>query len=623
MSSFAYNPFTDNLDYRKGTGGLGGVVFITGNSGGPVESDGAGNFNFIGHYGINFVGNPGTNTQDVYMPTGALGTMAQGQGLTSAIAFSTATWPSTTTINQILYSSANNTVVGLATGNNGVLITGTTGIPSFLANGTTGQYLSATTGSPPSWKTISTTDLHVARYIVSPGGSADGANYTTIASAITAAAAAGGAQDIHIQPGTYTENLTLQPNINLVGYVVDQGVGASQGVLITGKLSYSGSGNVYIGNISITTNGDYCVEVTGSNASSISFRNCTLYSGANTLIHNTCSNASAVFTMFNCRCNLSASGITMFTDSSAGIMQLFYCFFGSSGNTTTASTKTAGTLQSYYTEFDFPLSFTAASGSFFYSRFQCQNANVTCITTATSGSCSIQSCCLNSGTASALSIGASTTMNVSATECNSTNATTIGGAGTCVYTDLCNVSAKLTVASTTITPRAMGPRFLIDGGTASLPAYSFYDDATTGIYSDAASNIKFATAGSNRMTVSSSLLSLFVGLNVSGGNLTFGQGFIGVLRAVAGAITGTTTDYCLVVTSTASPRTVTVPNASNSNQIYVIKDGSGGAATNNITVTTPGGTKTFDGATSYVINTNYGSVTLIYDGTNYLIIGKS
>lgn len=514
------------------------------------------------------------------------------------------------------------TSCGLTT--HGVVLAQGTSPFKATAAGTTGQFLGGVTGGDPTWQTISTTDLHVARYIVSPGGAADGANYTTIASAITAAAAAGAPQDIHIQPGTYTENLTLQPNINLVGYVVDQGVGASQGVLINGKLSYSGSGNVYIGNVSLTTNGDYCVEITGSNASSISFRNCTLYSGANTLIRNTCSNASATFTMFNCRCNLSASGITLFTDSSAGISQFFYCFFGSSGNTSTASTKTAGTLQSYYTEFDFPVSFTAASGSFFYSRFSCQNSNATCITTATSGSVSLQQCCLNSGTASALSIGASTTMNVSATECNSTNASTITGAGTCVYTALSNVLAKLTVASTTITPRAMGPVFLLDGGTASLPAYSFYDDPNTGMYSDVPDNLKFTTGGSLRLTLGSGgLATFFNGVTVSSGNLSFGQGFVGVIRSVAGNITGANTDYCLNVTSTASARTVTVPNAANSNQVFIIKDGSGGAATNNITVTTPGGTKTFDGATSYVINTNYGSVTLMYDGTNYLIIGKS
>ena len=58
-----------------------------------------------------------------------------------------------TTINQLLYSSAANTISGLATGNNGVLITSATGVPSLIANGTTGQVLTATTGAPVSWTT--------------------------------------------------------------------------------------------------------------------------------------------------------------------------------------------------------------------------------------------------------------------------------------------------------------------------------------------------------------------------------------------------------------------------------------------------------------------------------------
>jgi hypothetical protein len=75
-------------------------------------------------------------------------------GSSAAPAWSTSTWPQTTTINQLLYSNATNVVVGLATGNNGVLITGTTGIPSWLADGTTGQVLTATTGGPASWATL-------------------------------------------------------------------------------------------------------------------------------------------------------------------------------------------------------------------------------------------------------------------------------------------------------------------------------------------------------------------------------------------------------------------------------------------------------------------------------------
>ena len=52
-------------------------------------------------------------------------------GATAAPAWSTATWPATTTINQILYSSAANTVTGLATVNGGLLNASATGVPSL------------------------------------------------------------------------------------------------------------------------------------------------------------------------------------------------------------------------------------------------------------------------------------------------------------------------------------------------------------------------------------------------------------------------------------------------------------------------------------------------------------
>jgi alpha-tubulin suppressor-like RCC1 family protein len=86
-----------------------------------------------------------------YVGAGVTNTILQGQGTGNPPTYSTATYPATTTINQLLYSSASNTVNGLATGNNGVLITNTSGVPSWLADGTTGQVLTATTGSPPSW----------------------------------------------------------------------------------------------------------------------------------------------------------------------------------------------------------------------------------------------------------------------------------------------------------------------------------------------------------------------------------------------------------------------------------------------------------------------------------------
>lgn len=63
------------------------------------------------------------------------GTATAGQvlrsGSSAAPSWSTATYPATTTINQILYSSANNVIAGLATANNGILVTSSGGVPSI------------------------------------------------------------------------------------------------------------------------------------------------------------------------------------------------------------------------------------------------------------------------------------------------------------------------------------------------------------------------------------------------------------------------------------------------------------------------------------------------------------
>lgn len=55
-------------------------------------------------------------------------------------------------INQLAYYAAAGTAVsGLTIGDYGVLISSSSGVPSWLANGTTGQILTATTSGTPSW----------------------------------------------------------------------------------------------------------------------------------------------------------------------------------------------------------------------------------------------------------------------------------------------------------------------------------------------------------------------------------------------------------------------------------------------------------------------------------------
>lgn len=66
----------------------------------------------------------------------------------------TATYPNTTTISQLLYSSANNTIAGLATANRGVLTTGTTGVPVITALATDGQIIIGSTAGVPAAATL-------------------------------------------------------------------------------------------------------------------------------------------------------------------------------------------------------------------------------------------------------------------------------------------------------------------------------------------------------------------------------------------------------------------------------------------------------------------------------------
>lgn len=76
----------------------------------------------------------------IFYSTGSAGAILSGtatanqivmSGSSSAPSWSTATYPATTTINQILYSSSANVITGLATANNGVLLTNGSGVPSI------------------------------------------------------------------------------------------------------------------------------------------------------------------------------------------------------------------------------------------------------------------------------------------------------------------------------------------------------------------------------------------------------------------------------------------------------------------------------------------------------------
>ena len=80
-------------------------------------------------------------------------------------------------------------------------------------------------------------------------------------------------------------------------------------------------------------------------------------------------------------------------------------------------------------------------------------------------------------------------------------------------------------------------------------------------------------------------------------------------------------DFLISVSDTIISRTVKLPNPSIAGigKLYVISDMSGSALTTTITIS-PFNTELINGDTGTSINTNYGTVRLTTDGTNWFII---
>ena len=77
------------------------------------------------------------------------------------------------------------------------------------------------------------------------------------------------------------------------------------------------------------------------------------------------------------------------------------------------------------------------------------------------------------------------------------------------------------------------------------------------------------------------------------------------------------TDSFLAVNTSGGAVTIRLPNAPATGTVFYVKDSNGTAAASNITVTTVGGAVNIDGATSFVMNTAYESINVVFDGTAY------
>lgn len=106
-------------------------------------------------------------------------------------------------------------------------------------------------------------------------------------------------------------------------------------------------------------------------------------------------------------------------------------------------------------------------------------------------------------------------------------------------------------------------------------------------------------------------------------NIFFVAGMVFARHATAVSYTVLDNQFYIGVTDTTAPRTISLPAAPlGEGQYFIVKDESGGAGTNNITVNVDAAATTIDGSASVSIDSNYGALQFFYDGTQYRVISR-
>ncbi len=292
---------------------------------------------------------------------------------------------------------------------------------------------------------LSTNTFTVAKWVVSADPTQG--THTTIQGAINSASSG---DDILIRTGTYTEDLTLKVGVNISGL---QGDGTEPTVTIVGNATFSGTGSATIAGVRLMTNSNPLITLSGANASVLNIRECYLNCTNNTGISFTSSNAAANLTILRSKIDLGTTGIALWSMSSVGTLNLNYVQCTNTGLSTTQSTNSAGIVNSQYCAFYSPL---ACSGAGIIENNYClidtSALNVTAITSAGTGTSIIRYGDHLSGTASGISIGAGSRINVYEGIVNSTNTNAITGAGTIKYGMVSCINSPGAINTTTIIP---------------------------------------------------------------------------------------------------------------------------------------------------------------------------
>lgn len=144
-----------------------------------------------------------------------------------------------------------------------------------------------------------------------------------------------------------------------------------------------------------------------------------------------------------------------------------------------------------------------------------------------------------------------------------------------------------------------------DDGLVTAPAFTYDSDRTTGSYLPASGSLGLVANGDELITLD--------GINTQA---TIDAGQV-VQTRTGGATTLTAADY--VYLANAVTITVNLPASPTTGQVHYVKDTTG-TASNASPITVAGNGNNIDGNATIEIRRNYGSFTLIYNGTEWNII---
>jgi hypothetical protein len=310
-----------------------------------------------------------------------------------------------------------------------------------------------------------------SRFVVDPSSTVGlRGTFQTITAAL---AAASSGDDVFIRATTapYTENVTLKAGVNLIAFGGDD---LTPSVTILGNVTATFSGRATLSGIRLQTNSAACLTVSGANATIINLKNCYINCSNNTGISYTSSNASSQINIIDSFGDTGTTGISYFSDSSAGTLMLHNCIFLNTGASSTACTKSAGDLRILYSVFRLPLTYssTGVTALINFSNVLTASTNSTFLTTSGTGTLTINSSTVSTGSATSISIGAGTTVRMTISSLNSTNTNVISGAGILEYGALSFNGTSSNINPTTQTILNEGPSRTIgssnSGGTNTL-----------------------------------------------------------------------------------------------------------------------------------------------------------